>query len=294
MRRANGSVAVLGIVAALALLIGQIGQPAVASAQPGSAQQSRSMATGAAHTVPEPLREVGFDQRLGERLDFDLRLVDHLGDERRLGELFGQRPVLLVPVYYDCPMLCSLVLDGVVRALRPLKFLPGREFDVVAVSFDPREGPELAAEARTRTFERYGRAESEPGWTFLTGEEQTVATLMDAIGFRYRLDPRTDLYAHNGGVVLVTPEGQIAQYYFGVDYSSRDLRLGIIEASEERIGSVVDQILLFCFQYDPSIGKYSAVAINLIRAGCALTVVLLAFFLLRSFLRERAQRLASA
>jgi protein SCO1/2 len=201
--------------------------------------------------------------------------------------------VLLAPVYYDCPMLCSLVLDGVVRALKPLRLLPGEDFEVLAVSFDARDTPEKASASRKTALDRYRRPESEPGWHFLVGDEREVARLMDAVGFRYRFDPESGEFAHAGAVILLTPDGRVARYFYGVEYPSKDLRLGLVEASEGRIGNIVDQVMLFCYRYDPQLGRYSATTMTVVRAFGVLTVLAIATFVTTMLLRERRRRVAA-
>lgn len=258
--------------------------------------QSQKMAVSRNKVTPDPeqesrlpreLRDIGWDQNLGQAIPLDVEFVDQEGNVRQLGEFFGDSPVLLAPVYYDCPMLCSLVLDGVVRGLKPLKFVPGNEFDVVTVSFDPREDAELAKQSYNTTLARYGRSDAGDGWHFLTGDQENIDRLMESIGFRYEFQEETGLWAHAGGVVLLTPDGKISRYFYGVDYAPKDLRLGLVEASENKVGNVVDQVLLFCYQYDPAIGKYSAATLNLVRLGGAITVLLLAVYIFRMVRSER-------
>jgi len=197
--------------------------------------------------------------------------------------------VLLVPAYYECPMLCTIVLNGVVSALRALPFDVGKEFRVVTFSFNPRETSELAAAKKTTYLEDYRRPGAAAGWHFLTGDEPSIAALTQAIGFRYAWDEASKQYAHASGIVVLTPAGRISHYFFGVEFAPRDLRLALVEASGEHIGSLVDQLLLFCFHYDPATGRYSRVALNAVRAGGVLTLaVLVAFVVL--MLRRDAKR----
>ncbi|MEM9406590.1 MAG: SCO family protein, partial [Acidobacteriota bacterium] len=187
--------------------------------------------------LPEAVKELGFDQKLGAQVSLDEKFVDANGDEIALGSLFGERPVLLAPVYFECPMLCSLVLDGVVRGIKPLQFSPGTEFDVIALSFDHEESYETAAFMKDGMLSRYRREGTEGGWHFLTGTEESIAKVMDEVGFKYEYNEQTDLWGHAGGVVLLTPDGRVSRYFYGVDYAPKDLRLGLIEASEGQIGS---------------------------------------------------------
>ena len=199
----------------------------------------------ASEALPPELGEVGFDQRLGENVPLDLVFTDETGQQAELGTWLGDRPVLLALVYYDCPMLCPMILNGLTTSLRALKFNPGTEFDVVVVSFDHRETPEMAATAKSTFLERYDRPGTESGWHFLTGDEESIATLADSVGFRFTYMPDADQFAHAAGIVAVTPLGQVARYFYGVEYAPKDVRLGLIEADDNKIGSVVDQVLLY-------------------------------------------------
>ena len=242
----------------------------------------------AAHEKPGILSKIGIDQRLHEKVPLDLPFVDENGKDVRLGDYFGKRPVLLARVYYECPMLCTQVLNGVTGALKTMNFDVGREFDVVAVSINPKEGPGLAAAKKQSYIERYGRPQTAAGWHFLTGREENIRALANAVGFRYVYDEETKQYAHGAGVELLTPKGVIARYFYGIEYSGRDIRLGIIEASEEKIGTPIDSVLLLCFHYDPTTGKYGATAMTMVRIGAVLTMVAFAVFLTVAIRRERA------
>jgi protein SCO1/2 len=242
--------------------------------------------------TPPELRDVGVTQRLDEQLPLDLEFLDEAGGRVSLQDYFGDRPVILSLVYYECPMLCTLVLNGLLRALRALAFNVGEEFEVLTVSFDPRETPALAAAKKENYVGEYGRPEAAQGWHFLTGEEPAIEALTRSVGFRYRYDVEKQQYAHAAAIVVITPQGRIARYFYGVEYSPRDLRFALIEASEERIGSPVDQLLLYCYQYDPSTGRYSAAVMNIIRLGGVLTVLGVAVFVIRSARRERRKSAA--
>jgi protein SCO1/2 len=259
--------------------------PPAVSAQGPLPRQEPGEATGA---KPGLLSKIGIDQRLNEQIPLDLEFVDETGRDVKLREYFGKRPVLLAMVYYECPMLCTQVLNGVTGALKVLNFDVGREFDVVAVSINPREGPGLASAKKQAYVERYGRPETADGWHFLTGREENIRALANAVGFRYEYDESIKQYAHGAGVELLTPKGVIARYFYGIEYSPRDIRLGIIEASEERIGSPIDSVLLLCYHYDPATGKYGATAITMVRIGAVLTMIGFAVFLFVSLRRERA------
>jgi protein SCO1 len=247
----------------------------------------------AASAKPGVLARIGIDQRLNHQVPLDLPFVDESGRNVRLGDYFGKRPVLLALVYYECPMLCTQVLNGVVSALATLKFDVGREFDVVAVSINPKEGPGLASQKKAAYLERYGRPQTAAGWHFLTGRDENIKRLAAAVGFRYEYDEEIGQYAHGAGVEVLTPKGTISRYFYGIEYSPRDLRFGVIEASEERIGTAVDDVLLLCYHYDPATGKYGATAIGMVRIGAVLTIVAFLTFLFVSLKRERAAHAAA-
>jgi protein SCO1/2 len=242
--------------------------------------------------LPPVLRGVGFDQRLNEQVPLDLAFKDESGQPVRLGDYFQGKPVILVLAYYRCPMLCTQVLNGLVRALLDIPLDVGKEFEVVTVSFDPRETPELAAAKKKTYLERYGRPGAAAGWHFLTGEQDAIRRLTESVGFRYTYDPRNDQFAHASGLLVLTPAGKISRYFYDITYSPRDLRLGLVEASANRIGSPADQVLLFCFHYDPAEGKYGPVIMNFVRLGGALTVLAVGtlFAVLWRQERRRARR----
>lgn len=270
----------LGFAAALTL-----------SAAPG--RETGSSGTPAS-IAPRELEGVSFDQRLDEQVDLDLTFRDSTGADIRLGELFGEKPVVLALAYYECPMLCTLELNGLLRAMRALSESAGEEFTVVTVSFDPGEGPELAAEKKKHYLAQYRRESGDAGWSFLTGSEESIRSLADAVGFHYRYDQETDLYRHASGIVVLTPGGRVSRYFFGVEYSARDLRWGLIEASEGRIGDFIDAAMLYCFHYDPITGKYGVVIMNVLRLGGGLTVLALALFMGVGFWRDRRRGMLCA
>jgi protein SCO1 len=239
--------------------------------------------------LPPILREVGFDQRLNEQVPLDLELRDETGRTVRLADYFDGKPVVLVLAYYRCPMLCTQVLNGLTKALIDLPLSAGREFNVLTVSFDAREKPELAAAKRRAYLDHYARPGAERGWHFLTGDEEPIKRLTQAVGFRYTYDPRHDVFAHASGIMVLTPAGRVSRYFLDIKYSPRDLRLGLVEASEGRIGTPWDKALLFCFHYDPREGKYGPAVMNLVRAGGVLTVLGLALFAGLLWRRERVK-----
>jgi protein SCO1/2 len=225
--------------------------------------------------IPATLQNVGIDQHLDEQVPLALVFRDETGKSVRLDEYFVNKPVILSLVYFECPMLCTQVLNGLVSSMKVLKFNVGKEFQVVTISFNPQEGPPLAAAKKETYLERYSRPGAERGWHFLTGNEDSIQAITKAVGFRYTRDPRTGQFAHASGIMLLTPQGRVSRYFYGIEYAPRDLRLGLVEASANKIGSVTDQVLLFCYHYDPREGKYSAVILNLIRLGGVLTLLAL-------------------
>ncbi|MCS6817070.1 MAG: SCO family protein [Blastocatellia bacterium] len=240
---------------------------------------------------PAPiLQNVGIDQKLDAQIPLELVFRDEQGRAVSLREYFGEKPVILSLVYYECPMLCTLILNGLLRSLRALPLTVGKEFTVVTVSFDPREGPELAA-AKKRTYvQSYGRPEAEAGWHFLTGEQESIRRLTEAVGFRYAFDPQTGQFAHASGIMVLTPQGRVARYFYGIEYAPRDLRLGLIEAAQGKIGSPVDQILLYCYHYDPKTGRYSLLIMNVLRLAGIATVLVLGGFIFVMFRRDRRKK----
>lgn len=233
--------------------------------------------------LPPALREVGIDQKLNQQLPLELIFRDENGTPVKLKQFFGKKPVVLSLVYYSCPMLCTQVLNGMVTAFRVLPFKIGNEFDVVTVSFDPRETAAVAA-AKKKTYIGYlpkeAQGTADVGWHFLTGDESTIKQLADAIGFRYHFDEATNQFAHASALMVTNPQGKLSHYFYGIEYSARDLRLALIESAENKIGSPVDQLLLYCYHYDPATGKYGAVVMNMIRLGGILTLIAIAALLL--------------
>jgi protein SCO1/2 len=236
---------------------------------------------------PEVLRNVGIDQKLNEQVPLDLVFRDEFGNLVQLNEYFGQKPVILSLVYYECPMLCTLVLNGLVKTLRTLSFDAGDQFNIITVSFDPEETPALAAGKKRIYLKQYGRAGAEQGWHFLTGDTASIRQLTQAVGFRYHYDAEKDQFAHASGIMVITPQGKLARYFYGIEYSARDLRLALVEAAEGKIGSPVDQVLLYCFHYDPLTGKYGVVIMNVLRLAGIATVAILGTFMFVMFRRDR-------
>ena len=236
---------------------------------------SRPYEARAPSGLPKVFENVGIDQKLNEQLPLDLVFKDENGADVKLGDFFGKKPVVLSLVYYQCPMLCNQVLNGMVTAFRVMNFKAGQEFEVVTVSFDSRETAALAA-AKKNTYVNYlpsdRRTGAARGWHFLTGDEASIKRLTEAVGFRYRWDEATNQFAHASAIYVTTPEGKLARYLYGVEYAPRDLRLGLIEAADNKIGSPVDQLLLYCYHYDPATGKYGARIMRVMQIAGVVTV----------------------
>src|SRR5580765_7396209 len=227
--------------------------------------------------LPAALRDVRIEQKLNQQLPLDLSFRDESGREVKLGQYFGQKPVLLAFVYYDCPMLCTQVLSAITSSLNVLSLDAGKDFEIVAVSFDPRETPAQAAAKKTIALERYNHPAS-GGWHFLTGDQPSIDSLTRAAGFRYAWDEQTKQFAHPTGIIVLTPDGRLARYLFGLEYGPRDLRLALVEASEGRIGTTVDSLLLYCFHYDPMTGRYGFAIMRALRLAGITTVLALGSF----------------
>ncbi len=238
--------------------------------------------------IPAQLKEVGIDQKLSSQIPMDAEFADEKGERVRIGQILSRRPTILALVYYECPMLCNMVLNGTLRSLRALKLNAGKDFDVIALSFDPSETPQLADKKKFEYTERYNRPGSENGWHFLTGDAANIRKVTDAAGFRYKKDDNNNgQWAHASAIMVITPDGRLARYFYGVEYSARDLRLAIVEAAQGKVGTMVDQILLYCFHYDVTAGKYSLAVLNIMRAGGVLTVLALLGFWLAAYRENR-------
>lgn len=237
--------------------------------------------------------DVGLDQKLNAALPLDVEFRDESGKTVRLDDYFHDKPVILTPVYYKCPMLCGLELRGLLRCLRAMKLTAGEDFQIVTFSIDPRERPELARSKRKQYLASYGRDGAESGWHFLTGTQESITRLCEAIGFRAKYNKQTGQYAHAAGIVVCTPQGRVSRYFYGVEFSPRDLRLGLVESSHNRIGSFTDRVLLYCYLYDPTRGKYGLAILNLVRAGGVLTVAVLFGGVCWMLRRERKRKTPS-
>ena len=262
--------------------------PVAALAQPSAPLSVPPPGPAALEAVPI-LRDAGLEQKHNNQVPLDTMFTDATGREVRLGDYFGRRPVVLALVYYECPMLCTQVLNGLASSLDVLTFDPGREFDIVAVSFDAGETPALADARRAAFLKRYGRPGAEPGVHFLTGREESIRALTDAVGFRFAYDPKIDQWAHPAVITVLTADGRVSRYLFGIEFAPRDFRLALVEAADRRIGTAVDQVLLFCYHYDPTSGTYGLAITNLVRLGGLLTVLSLGTFILMNLRRERRQ-----
>jgi protein SCO1/2 len=237
---------------------------------------------------PPVLKDVGIDQLLNSQIPLDLEFKDETGRTVKLAEYFTDKPVVLSLVYYDCPQLCTQVLNGLLGTLKTLPMAPGKEFIALTVSFDPREKPELAATKKIEYLDRLRRPGVAEGWHFLTGEESQIRALTKSVGFRYVWDPVTKQYAHASGIMVLTPGGKVSRYFYGIEYAPRDLRFGVIEASEGKIGSLADQIILYCYQYDPTRGTYGLVLMRVMRIFAALTIITIIALIL--FLRHKTKQ----
>ena len=247
----------------------QPGVPKINSPLYGQRPEMGAPSTG----LPSVLREVGIDQKLNEQVPLDLVFRDETGKQVQLREFFRGKPVILSLVFYECPMLCNQVLNGLTGSLKVQSFNVGREFDVLTVSFDPRETPELASNKKASYMARYGRAGADQGWHFLIGDQSSIDRLTEAVGFRYAYDAKTNQFAHASGIMVLTPEGKISHYFYGIEYSPKDLRLSLVEASANKIGSPVDQLLLYCYHYDPATGKYGPIVMNIVRLAGIVTLI---------------------
>ncbi|MFQ5676003.1 MAG: SCO family protein, partial [bacterium] len=221
--------------------------------------------TASASSKIDALSGISIEQKLNEQIPLEVNFRDEAGRSVQLRDYFGEKPVILALVYYECPMLCSMILNGLLKSLNALSFDVGDEFNVVTVSFDPGETPELAAAKKRTYMSKYGRQDAENGWHFLTGDEASIRKLTASVGFNYTYDPETDQFYHASGIMILTPNGRLSKYFYGVEYSIKDLKFGLMEAASNKIGSPVDQLLLYCYHYDPETGKYGVVIMNVIR-----------------------------
>ena len=243
---------------------------------------------------PNVIKDIDIEQKLDQQVPLDLAFKDETGRDIKLHEYFHQgRPIILVLAYYECPMLCTQVLNGLVTTLRPLKFNVGQEFDVVVVSFDPKETPGLARDKKAAYVDDYKRPGTERGWHFLTGSQASIEAITNAVGFKYKYDEAIDQYAHAAGITVLTPEGKVSRYFYGIEYSTRDLRMGLVDASANKIGTLADRVMYLCYHYDPSTGQYGLLTMRLLKAGGLLTMATLGTFWAVMIRRERRKAYAS-
>jgi protein SCO1 len=260
---------------------------AIACAPAFGQAMTKGIMSPPANVRPPYLENVGIEQHLDAQVPPDLAFIDDTGRAVKLGDYFGAKPLILNLVYYNCTMLCGEALAGLTGAMKPMKFDVGKEFDIITVSFNPQETPALAAKKKQDYLKRYGRAGAASGWHFLTGPAESIDALTKAVGFQYQYDPNSKQYAHATAIMILTPQGHISRYFYGVEFPPKDLRMGLVEASENKIGNAVDQILLYCYHYNPATGKYGAVVTNMLRLGGGVTILFLAVLLLILFRLEK-------
>jgi protein SCO1 len=287
--RTRWRVAVSALAFATALACG----PGAAAAQDLVPAPTDRVGAGApsAGAMPELLQDVGLDQKLNTQLPLNLEFKDEQGRTVRLGDFFGKRPVILTLAYYECPMLCTQVLNGVASAVGVLKFSIGLEYEIVTVSFDPRDTPERARAKKASYIGRYNRPGAAAGWHFLTGNSREISALTRAVGFRYAYNASVGQFAHASGIMVATPDGRLSHYFYGIEYWPRDLRLALIEAADRKIGSPADDVLLYCFHYDPASGKYSLAVMTLVRIAGVVTLVAVGAAIVWMRRRERHEPL---
>jgi protein SCO1/2 len=263
-----------------------------AQLQPGTPGSMGFNSGIVASNVPPQFKDITFQQQLGKKLPLDLQFKDETGRSVALGEYFGSsKPVVLSFVYYQCPMLCTQVMNGLSSALKVLPFTPGKEFDIVLISFDPRDTPEAANAKKRAHLEHWATKPTANGWHFLTGDEASIRQVTAAAGFTYQWDAETQQFAHVSGLLVTTPDGTLSRYFYGVEYSPKDLRLALIDSGNGKVGSIVDELLLYCYQYDPSHGRYGAVFMNIMRLGGVLTMIFIGGFIV--LMRRREMRTAA-
>lgn len=283
--------AVLVIVALAAALLAPVPTFAQYNGVPANGMMTRGDLP--AGVQPADLQKIAFDQKLNAQIPLDLPFRDEAGRQVMLADFFGRnKPVVVTLVYYDCPMLCTLVLNGLAGAMKGMSLEPGRDYELVTVSFNPHETAQLAAAKKGTYIGRYGHPDAASAWHFLTGDQPSIERLTRAVGFHYVHDPATGQYAHATGLMIATPDGRLAKYLYGIEYSPRQLRMALVDASAGRIGTPVDRILLYCYHYDPSTGKYGLVVLNAIRLGGLVTLVVLGSFVGVMLARERKRKRA--
>lgn len=237
----------------------------------------------------EIFQKVKIEPKIGEKLPLHLSFKDENGKTVQLKDFFREKPIMLTPVYYECPMLCSLILKGIIKALKILKFVPGKEFEIVSFSFDPEETSEQAKAVKASVMTQIGHEEAKTGWHFLTGDETTISALTDAIGFESAFDAKSGEFAHAATILIITPQGVISKYFYGIEFSPKDIQFGLIEAADEKLGSAIDKLMLLCYHYNPITGKYGLAVMSLLRFGGIITVAILFIFIFQSLRKEKKQ-----
>lgn len=270
---------------------GQDSEPALTGPQGGAAGGIQNAKSG---ERPQVLSEVTIEQRLNAQLPLDAPFRDEYGQTVPLGKYFGKRPVVLALVYYECPMLCTQILNGMTRAAKLMTLTPGKDYDILAISFDARETPKQAMAKKEVYMKDYGHPETANAWHFLTGDQASIDRVSQAVGFRYKWDAQTAAFAHASAIYLLTPQGKLSKYFYGIDYSPKDMRFGLIQASDNKIGTKVDQILLFCYHFDPHSAKYTFLAMNLLRGAGAATLLLLGGFVFMKLRKENSHKGSAA
>ena len=279
-----------GVAALLMLAAPFIATPAAAQ-MTGAPTPGYMQAPGApAQSMPQPLREIGFDQNIDQKLPLDAQFRDEDGKTVSLGSFYGKRPVLLGFVYFTCPMLCTQVLNAMTATISTLSLDAGKDFDVVLISFDPRETPAQAAAKKAEYLHRYKRQDDNAGWHFLTGDEAEIKRVTKAAGFRYAWDEQTQQFAHPTGIIITTTDGRLARYLFGIEYGPRDVKLALVDASEGKVGTFADQLLLFCYHYDPMTGRYGIYVMRTLRVAGVATVLAIGTFIVVMVRREKSQQ----
>jgi protein SCO1/2 len=243
----------------------------------------------------EIYKKTGIDQRLDNQVPLDLVFRDETGTQVKLDQYFHKgKPVVLALVYYECPMLCTMTLNGMVKTFKMVNLSIGKDYDVLTVSFDPREKPELAAKKKVNYVKEYKRDGADAGWHFMTGDEPAIAKLTDSVGFRYFYDTRTNQYGHSSAIIVLTPEGKVSRYFYGLEYAPKDVRLGLVEASQNKIGTIADSLVLLCYHYDPTTGKYGVAIMRTLRVAGVVTLVGLGGFIVFMFRRDRRLTIENA
>lgn len=282
------STAAAGTKQCCRILIAFVAVFLLATGQATSQGMTQGIVSPPANVRPPYLTNVGIEQHLDGQIPPELAFVDDTGRPVKLGDYFGKKPLILNLVYYNCPMLCGEELAGLSSAMKVVKFDVGKEFDILTVSFNPKETPVLAASKKQEYVKRYGRPNAAAGWHFLTGPAESINALAKAVGFQYQYDESKNQYAHATAIMVLTPQGRISRYFYGVEFPPKDLRMGLVEASQGKIGNAVDQVLLYCYHYDPAAGKYGAVVSNMLKVGGVLTIALLGGLILILIRLDRA------